>query len=491
MSIEMDEMEDLRGQAMRGVSWSFVKQWGEQAVALLVLFVLARLLEPADFGLFAIANVFVLIVNTLMDQGFGAAVVQRADLEDGHLDTAFWTNVLLGISLAIVMLFGARFVSVVFSQPELDVVIRWLALIVIIGSLRTTATAVLRRNLMFGRLAMFSIVSALAGGFVGIVLALLGFGVWSLVGQQVSRALAGLIMVWLLVDWRPGINVSRRHFRDLWQFGIHVTAANLVQSVNRRLDVLLIGFFLGTQSVGLYSVGRRIVEGLIMGFSQAVGQVALPTFSKMQDDKERMADAFLSVVQMMSVVSFPVFALLAVLAPNLIPTVLGEQWLSGAPVLTALAICGIIASILWFNSTLMLANGKSSWRLGWTVANTVGNVVAFFMSFGWGIVAVAIGFAARAYLFAPLGFILVRRLIPLTASSYILSMVPSMGAAGLAVGAVIGIEALIDNNLSQLAMLLTGAVVGLIVYAAALFAFAPNLIRRARFLSRLALGRQV
>jgi O-antigen/teichoic acid export membrane protein len=180
-------MKSLRQQFIKGIIWSAIQNWGTQGISFLVFLLLARLLKPEAFGLVSLAEVFLAFVRIFLDQGFSAAIVQRKELEPEHLNTAFWIN--LGISL-LLTLFGIAFADTVatfFKQPELIPIIRWMSLSFFLSAFSQIQSAILQRKFRFKALATRCLIGAFIGGIVGIAMAFFGYGVWSLVGQQLSN----------------------------------------------------------------------------------------------------------------------------------------------------------------------------------------------------------------------------------------------------------------------------------------------------------------
>jgi O-antigen/teichoic acid export membrane protein len=180
---------NLRQQAVKGVFWSALESWGRQAISFGVFFLLARLLGPGTFGLVALSSVFLAFLQVFLDQGFSQAIVQRQNLEPEHLDTAFWTNLGVSILLATTSIACAGLVSDLFKEPQITSIIRCSSLGLLLSAFSSVQDAILQRKLAFKALATRSLVGVVIGGVVGVSMAFMGFGVWSLVGQQLSTSL--------------------------------------------------------------------------------------------------------------------------------------------------------------------------------------------------------------------------------------------------------------------------------------------------------------
>jgi O-antigen/teichoic acid export membrane protein len=411
--------ENLRQRAATGVFWSGLHSGGTQFFSLVVFLVLARLLEPSDFGRIALAGVFLAFVQIFLDQGFADAIVQREKVEKEHLDTAFWATMSVALVLVAVSVSAAGLFADAFEEPTLAPIIRVLSASFVLGALASVQQAILRRHLLQKSLAARSLAAAAVGGTTGVGMALLGFGIWSLVGQQLVGALTGVLVLWRVSDWRPGFQVSRRHLRELWSFGINIVGMNFLNFFNRRSDDLLIGYFLGPVALGYYSVGYKVLRMLSRLVTTISGEVVFPTFSRLQGQPERLRSAFYTATQLTGLVSIPIFVSVAVLAPGFVPAVFGEQWSPSIPVMQILAFIGILQSVFFFNRAVIMASGRPSWALALTAVSAVANVVAFSIAVRWGIVAVATAYVIRGYLLSPLPILAVHRLIGLSLKSYL------------------------------------------------------------------------
>ena len=482
--------QDLRQKAAQGVVWSVIQKWGREAVAFLTFIALSRLLPPEAFGLVAMATAFTAFVEIFLDQGFGAAIVQRADLEREHLDTAFWISVLAGLLLTLVGVAGAGLVAGLYQEPRLVPVLRWLSLSFLLVALTSTQAAILRRKLAFKSLAARSLAATIAGGIVGVGLALAGFGVWSLVAQNLAHALAAVLVLWGASSWRPGFRVSRRHYKELFSFGVSVVGNNALNVLVRRSDDFLIGYFLGPVMLGYYTIGYRLLLVIIRLVTGITNSVAFPTFSRLQHKPERMRRAFYSVTQVTSLLAFPVFIGLAVVAPELIPALFGQEWGPSIPVMQILALMGILQSVLVFNGSVIKASGKPSWQLGIMLLTFVCSVIGFLLAVRWGIVAVAASFVITGYLLAPVSYLAVHKLVRINFRTYLGQYLAPLFACLAMVAVVLGLKQVLkDQALHLYVQLFIYITSGAVTYLLIILVTARSLSRRVLDLASLALPR--
>ncbi|MEH2067298.1 MAG: MOP flippase family protein [Nostoc sp.] len=484
------ESSNFRQKALEGVFWSAIQNWGRQAIAFVVFAILARLLGPETFGLVASASIFLAFIGIFLDQGFSVAIIQRKELETEHLDTAFWTNVGIGLLMTVLSIAGAGLVANFFSQPQLTPVIRWLSLSFVIITLSSTQEAIFQRNLDFKPLAIRELIAVCVGGVVGVVMAFMGFGIWSLVSQQLTNGLVQIVVLWSASNWRPRFKFSPKHFKELFTFGINVLGTQILNFVNRRSDDLLISYFLGPVALGYYSVAYRLLIIITQLLTGVTNQVAMPAFSRLQQEPEKLKSAFYKVTQLTSLISFPAFLGMAALAPELVRVLFGEQWLPSIPVMQVLAFIGIVHSVSYFNGTVLTAMGKPFWKLRLNFMHSIANVIGFSIAVHWGIVAVAAIYVIRSYLLTPIDLWFIRKLIGIKLSGYLRQyVIPLAGVLGM-VFVIFTAKELLKNLINVQTLLAVCILLGGITYVVLIVLLAPNIVQQIREILNLFISKK-
>ncbi len=481
---------NLREKTVKGIAWSAMEKWGGQALNLLVFLVLARLLPPEAFGLVALASVFTAFVQIFLDQGMAEAIVQRADLEQEHLDTAFWINILTGSLLTLSGMLISGLVAELLGEPQLRPIVAWLSLGFILTSLRSTQQAILQRRLDFRSLAVRTLVARLSGGVAGVGAAFLGFGVWSLVAQHLVNGLVGAVVLWQVSDWRPGFRFSKKHFQELFVFGFNIVGLKTLSVLNTRFGDFLIGYFLGATALGYYAVAQRLRQTMLDLLTGITSNIAFPAFSRLQQWPKRLRRAFYQATQLTSLFSFPTFLGMVVLAPELVPVLFGAKWTPAIPVMQILALGGLQASVFRFNSNLLQAIGKPSWVLGLMVLGTLANTAGCALVAQWGIVAVAAVFAFVRYGFAPLYIWMIHRAISLDFRAYFGQYAAPLAGSLAMVATVSGLRYILGGWPGLHGSLIIYSLAGAAVYLAVVQLMSPSLLRRLLDLARLALPGQ-
>ncbi|MGH3113624.1 MAG: oligosaccharide flippase family protein, partial [Gaiellaceae bacterium] len=360
------------------LKWAFAMNVGQRTLGALFTFILAAILGPYDFGVVAMALVYISLTHVFLEQGFSTALIQRENLEPDHLQAAFWINLASCVFLAGLTVALSGWWADVNGAPELQEVLSVLSLLLVIEGLIIVQDALLKRNAEFKKLAVMTNVAALVGGVLGIALALAGGGVWALVVQQLSMDATALVLFWIVSSWRPALRFSRRHARDLIGFSSHVLLANFGGFVNRRADALLVGVFFGPVVVGIYRLADRFVDLVLEIGMRPVGLVALPLFSRLQRDRDSLRSAVDSCMRVTLVAAVPSLLVLAACSEFLL-AVMGPEWSAGADAVKLLALAGIGKAIISFTGPLLFAVGRPAFRavMLWLLgAASAGAVVA-------------------------------------------------------------------------------------------------------------------
>jgi O-antigen/teichoic acid export membrane protein len=388
----------LQQKAVKGVVWSAIQGWGSQAISFVVFALLSRLLKPEAFGLVAMASVFMVFVQIFVEQGFSNAIVQRKEVTPSHLDTAFWTNISVGLLMTVVSIAAAPLVANFFKQAQLIPILSWLSVSFTINALSSVQEAIFKRNLNFKPLALRTLIATIAGGCTGTAMAFAGYGVWSLIGQQLVSGSVQVTILWWSSDWRPRLLFSRDCFRELFVFGINIVGINILNFINRQSDDLLIGYYLGPTALGYYAIAYRIYLIMTQLLTGIISQVAMSTFSRLQHELEKLRSAFYTFTELTSFIAFPAFIGVAVLAPELVNFLFGEKWQPSVPVMQILAFIGLQHVVSYFYATVLMAMGKPSWQLKMNLFDATANFIGFYLVVRWGIVAVAAVYVIRGFL---------------------------------------------------------------------------------------------
>ena len=476
----------LQRRVARGLTWTIAELWGRQALNFGVFIVLARLLVPGDFGLVALATVFVALAQVVVDQGLGDALIQRRHITRSHIDTAFWVALLTGAALTIIGIGSAGLIATLFSEPALAPILQVLSLTFLLSAFTSVQVALLRRELAFRVLALRTLAGALGGGAIGIGMAFAGLGAWALVGQLVGSAVLSAAMLWWVSPWRPGRNGSWAHFRELFGFGLHIVGSDFLTFLSRHTDSFLIGIVMGAGPLGVYAVGYRLLEVSQTVLVNVARKIAFPAFSRLQGDPGRMLQAHLRLTRIASLTIMPAYIGLALIAPEVTISVFGHRWAESGGIAAILFLSGPALSLRTFNMSLLNAAGHPDIAFRFRLFTSVLNVASFAIAVSFGIHAVAAAFVIGAYALMPLNLYWTQKYAAVPIRTY-LSQLARIGVATLLMALAVVAAKFWLGGIQPLTLVAAEVTVGTLVYLATTRLFQPRLLREAHEFGKQAL----
>ncbi len=385
-------MEDFRRQTLDALSWSGAAQFVRQLIWLVLGIVLARLLTPRDFGLIAMIVVLTGFASLFLEAGFGSALIQRKDAGERHLSSVFWLNLSLGAALTLLVGAAAPAIARFYGEPRLVPLTRVVSLTFLFNSLGVVQDALFRKRLDFRAIARADIVSLLVSGAAAVVMALRGFGVWSLVVRVVGTVGLRTVLLWTASDWRPRWRFDRAAVGELFGFGAGQLGSRSVDYWARHADDLLIGKVLGSTPLGIYDKAYQVMLFPLTNVTWVIAEVMFPSLALVQEDSERMGRIFLRTTRVIALVAFPLMIGAFVTARPLVLTVLGSRWLGMVPIVRVIWLAGMAESLVGLAGSLYLAQGEAAlkFRVRLVVKGLL--VAAIIVGLRWGVVGVAIGY---------------------------------------------------------------------------------------------------
>ena len=469
----------LQKRVARGLTWTFIDTWGSQAIALIIFAILAHLLTDVQFGLVALAAVFVQFAQLFVDQGLGDALIQRKTVTRMQIDTAFWVAVVTG---ALMMLLGfvlAVPISIIVGQPDIAPIIAVLSLTFLETSFSSVQMALLRREMRFRSLALRRLAAVIAGGVFGVAAAFLGWGAWALVVNEIAYGIMSVFMLWTVSPWRPSLEWSRSDFRELFSFGANIVGSDVLNFLSRNVDDLLVGVALGAGPLGLYAVGYKILDTTQTLLVNAARKLAFPVFSRIQGDLERTRRAYGRVNRALSVVIMPGYIGLAIVAQEAITTLFGQKWAESGPVAATLYLIGPVLTLQVFSGALINSAGYPNITFRFRVVTTTVHIIGFFIAviFFHTIVAVAAAFVIGSYLMLPLNLYLQHKYAGISIFEHLWQLRWVTLCTAVMALAVLGVKLALLGHVHPSVLLVIEIVVGVIVYTALLLVFERALSR--------------
>lgn len=449
-----------------GATWSGISQIILQSLRFAAMTVLARILFPSDFGVLAMVAIVTNIAGQLVDAGFTEALVQRKGLTENHLNTAFWTNLAIGTLLCLIVWALSPILAGFFQNQQVGEILPVSAFMFILTSLSSVHAALLKRQLRFFRSAMADIGEAVAYVGTTVPLALAGFGIWSMVWGSLVNYFALSVLRWILSGWRPSFSFDIRSLKDLWGFGVNIIGSRLVTIVVSQLDSLVIGKFLLAATLGFYSLALKIVNTPANGLWFVASRVSLPAFSLVQDQDDRLRRGVLKGEAFISIIGVPIFAGLAVTAPEVIRVVAGPKW--GASVLPLQIICftGCIKILNIGIPTMFQAKGRPDINLKIAIGDLILLVPALLIGVRFGIAGAASAVAIVTLVMWLVRHLFVHRVIDLSFKKYLFSLGPAFLSSFVMAAAVILFRYALERLyvLPDIALLPSEVLIGALVY---------------------------
>jgi PST family polysaccharide transporter len=481
----------LSGGAARGAAWNALTFGVSKGLLLMTTIVLARVLEPADFGLLALALVVVLYLDVLGDLGVGPAVIYRRETSEAGAGRTAATAVVLagstGVLLTVLAVLCAPLVARVFDEPRLTGVVQVIAVSFLLRMLGVVHKSKLAKELQFARSAVPEITGALVKGGVSVGLAVAGAGVYSLAWGQVAGAAVTTCLYWAVSLWRFRPIFDRDVARDLLRFGVPVTLLGGLTAVTATLDQLIIGRQLDAESLGQYAIAYRLPELFVLHFCLLVSGALFPSYAKASDDPERLRRGYRSALRLVSIVTMPVGVGLALTAPDLIPVAFGPQWEPAVPVMQLLALGATLRSLTFNVGDVYKAIGRVGVLNRLAVLYLGLAAPTLWLLASRGIVAVAAGLLALSAVFTVIRFAVASRMMRVPGRAILAELLPAVAATAVMALAVAGVSALLQD-LTSGARLPLLVVAGAITYAAAVAAVSRSTVRQLSGLARSAWG---
>lgn len=389
----MGHKDNLKNQTVIGIKWTVIGNWSKLFIQYIITIILIRQLSPETFGLIGMVLVFSEFGNLLSNFGFGSALIQKNDINEKHKSSVFWTNVLIGIGFSLIFFFLSEPISIFYSEVELISIIRVVGLKFIFDAISIVHKALLKKDLLFKKISIIDLTTVFITGIIAISLTYFGYGVWSLVTQIILSSMISSILYWIFSNWKPQFIYSFNSIIDLSRFGMNLLGFNVVNYWMRKGDNLLIGKFLGSIELGLYTRAYSIIYLPLSQFSSVLGQVMFPSFSKIKEDKERIKSIYLKLISIIALFSFPMMVGLFLTANEFVITVFGENWNEIIPITQIFCIVGLIQSLGSPAGTIFLSQGKTDKFFRWNILASI----VILICFGLGIYKGTIFYVAFYY----------------------------------------------------------------------------------------------
>jgi O-antigen/teichoic acid export membrane protein len=451
--------DGLRTKAAGGVRWSLIATIGTLTGRMAFVVVLTRLLGPENFGIVAQATVYITAAWILLNFGLPVTIIQRRRLGSEDVGTALTLTIFSGLVLGAATGLGAPLIADFFQTPELTGVMRVLSISLFLKATAVVPAAMLAREMRFKALGTAEIVSTTVSGGIAIVAAVNGASYWALVIQMLVLDAIYLAMT-LGAARVPAPAWSRRAAQRLWSFSSRMMGSDIINYISDNGEKILIARFLGATPLALYNLAGRVLVVPIETLGKTADRVVLPMFSRLQDDRERVARLFLQATASVAVfVSLPM-ALVILCAPLGVPMVFGEAWEPAVLPLQLLAVHAVFFLLVTLTNPVVQAAGRADWELRWSLFTTVVAAATFVVGIQWGIAGVAACFLVQGALLNPIRFAMVQRLIPVPVASYLRQLAPATTSTAILAGVWVVVAAGLRGHVGDVSLLVGASLAG-------------------------------
>lgn len=352
-------IESLKNKTVKGVGWSFIDNLSSSGITFLVGLVLARLLTPSEYGIMAILTIFIAVSNSIVDSGFSNALIRKTDARRVDYNTVFLFNLLVSGLLYVVLFLAAPAISRFFKEPLLVEVMRVIGWVLVINALAIIPRTLFVKEVNFKTQTKVSLIASISSGVIGIGMAWTGLGVWSLVGQQLSRQLLNTLFLWIYCTWRPAWEFSMQSFKELFGFGSKILLSGLLNTIFNEIYSLVIGRCYTSAQLGQYTRANQFNQIFSSNLTTVIQRVSYPVLSSIQDESERLREAYRKVIKSTMLISFACMLGLAAVARPLILILIGEKWLPAVGFLQIICFSGMLYPLHAINLNILQVKGRS------------------------------------------------------------------------------------------------------------------------------------
>ncbi len=432
--------QELARATVSGVAWIYLAFALGKGLVFVSTIILARLLVPADFGLLALGLLAVGILDGLRGLGVGAALIYRKEDPERAASVAFFISLAVGGALTLAVLLGAPLAGSFFQEPRVVPVLRALSVSFLLSALTSVPAALIRKQLAFRRRIVPELGKTAAKGLVSVLLALAGFGVWSLVGGQLAGAAASTLLYWRVCRWRPRLGFDRGIARELLGYGGQIVLIAVLGLVLKNVDYLMIGRRLEASQLGYYTIAFRIPDLFIVSLCAIVSQALFPAFAKLRDDVAALRRGFLAAERYTALITLPVGLGTAIVAPYFVEVFYTIRWAPAIPVMQSLAIYSLLQSLSYNAGDVYKAIGRPGFLNYFGSIRLAVTLPVLWIAAGEGIHWVALGQVAIALAFSAAQLVMVCRLLGVRAAALLNSLRPAAVAAAVMAAATLGLD---------------------------------------------------
>lgn len=463
----MAEKENVS--VLNGIAWTMLSRFGTLFITFITNIFLARQLSQDDFGIIGLLAIFVALASMILDGGLGTALIQKKHPEKKDYSTVFVFNIVISTLLYFALYSLAPIIANYYNKDILTDVLRVQGLVLFVNAFRIVQYNILIKRFQFKLLTYVDITSALAGSIFGVVLAYLGFGVWSLVFNNLLYSLLFTVTINVLATWRPSFYFDYSSFKSLFSFGGLILLSNAIDTIYKNIQNLIIGKAFNASELGYYTQAKKIEEVPVQGVSSAINSVLFPLYSKYQDSKSLLSDNLNKNVDILTFLLFPIMAIAIIVAEPLIEILYTLKWSDSIPFFQLLCVAGAILPVNMANLNIIKSQGRGKLYLFMQAFQLIIGVSAMFIGVQWGVSGLICGCIITSYFYTFVVIAISARILEVSPMQQLTIIFKNMLIA--AVVAVITFVLFDNVEINAFGMLVIPAMVYLLIYGLMTFTF--------------------
>lgn len=382
----MSDAQDLKSKAIKGSIWSLVETFSVQIVQFIVGIILARILEPKDYGLIALTGIFTSISAAITDGGFEKTLIQKKDLLPVQISSVFYITLMLGTLMTLVLMIASPFIADFFNAPALTSILQVISIGILLTSLIQTQQTLILKDLQFKKISRVNIATSIIGGITGLILALSGYGVWSLVYSMLVPQIFRVFFFWFRASWYPQLKFSFSSVKTLIPYGMNILASSIFFFMIQQFNIFIVGKYYSKTDLGLFNRGNRFPDLVVNILQSVVLKMSLPLFAKLQDQPEKLLEIVKKTNKIVAFVSFPLLILLLIKAEDITILLFTEKWRGSIIFLQLFCVVKLLEPFISIHRELILAEGLSKLLLKIFIVTSFVEICLVFFVIRYGII---------------------------------------------------------------------------------------------------------
>lgn len=436
-------MVSLKQKTVSGIKWLVMNNVLQKVISVGTFAILARILEPSVFGLFAMAFIAIDGLGLFKTFGLDAGVVQRKDSSEEVMHSAFVLIQVMGLVLFAICFSSAPLAAHFFKNAEVGSVLQALGIIFILTGFGRVPAAILTKNLKFRLMSVIDLTASIINCFFAIVFALLSPSVWSLVGAYIIKQVVSTGLTWYFSGYKPRIQFDSRAALELFHYGKYMIGLSILWYVGANLGNTIIGKVLGTAALGYFVLAKNIGDFINTHFTNIISRVMFPAYSAIQDDPDTLKRAYLKTIKFVSMFSLPYSMALISLSEEFVLTLYGEKWLMIVPLIRWLGVIQMVVPILICSGSLFRGCGKPHYDFYLTLAGLLLSIpLQILLTLKWGLFGPIFSGIIGLAIFAPINVLLVKGIVKFRFAEFAAQLAPSLACSLVMLASIYLVKAL-------------------------------------------------